>query len=82
MLSGCRIVELGAGPGLPGLFAAATGAHVCITDLAKVVPLIEQNIAANASCIRHVAPEIAQMAPRGDEETMPGGNALGSNADR
>lgn len=56
ILSGSRVVELGAGPGLPALFAAATGAHACITDLSKVVPLIDHNIRANAHAIRRVAP--------------------------
>lgn len=56
ILSGARVIELGAGPGLPALFAAATGARACITDLSKVVPLIDHNIRANAHAIRHVAP--------------------------
>lgn len=51
LLLGARVVELGAGPGLPGLFAASCGAVVTITDLAKVVPLIQQNIQANAVAV-------------------------------
>jgi hypothetical protein len=47
LLKGSRIVELGAGPGLPGLYAASAGANVTITDLDKVVPLIQENIRSN-----------------------------------
>lgn len=46
-LRGRHVLELGAGPGLPSLFAAKTGARCTVTDLEKVLPLIEQNIAAN-----------------------------------
>lgn len=61
-MAGSRVVELGAGPGLPGLYAAASGAHVCISDLAKVVPLIRENIIANAHTVQLVEPPAA--APR------------------
>jgi predicted nicotinamide N-methyase len=42
-----KVLELGAGPGMPGLFAAKLGSHSTITDLPKIVPLIERNIEAN-----------------------------------
>jgi tRNA1(Val) A37 N6-methylase TrmN6 len=44
---GMRCIELGAGVGLVGLALAAMGAHVTITDVAKVLPLMQANLAAN-----------------------------------
>jgi predicted nicotinamide N-methyase len=41
------ILELGAGPGMPGLYAAKRGARSSVTDLQKLVPLITRNIEAN-----------------------------------
>eukprot|EP00878_Enallax_costatus_P045544 GHUV01054954.1.p1 GENE.GHUV01054954.1~~GHUV01054954.1.p1 ORF type:complete len:230 (+),score=59.48 GHUV01054954.1:259-948(+) len=44
---GMRVIELGSGPGLAGLLVAKLGAHVTITDIAKVLPLIRENIHLN-----------------------------------
>ena len=44
---GSRIIEVGAGPGMPALYASLKGANSIITDLAKVLPLIQENIDAN-----------------------------------
>ena len=47
-LQGKSLLELGAGVGLPGIVAAATGASpVYITDRAHVVPLTAANVEAN-----------------------------------
>lgn len=45
--AGLKCVELGAGVGLVGLALAAMGAQVTITDVGKVLPLMQQNLAAN-----------------------------------
>ena len=51
-LHGKRLLELGAGPGAPSLFAAHRGAHCVITDVRKIVPLINTNIDSNCTAIR------------------------------
>lgn len=45
--NGKKVVELGAGCGLPGIAAAILGAEVFITDQANFVPLIKQNVIDN-----------------------------------
>ncbi|KAG2439293.1 hypothetical protein HXX76_004652 [Chlamydomonas incerta] len=44
---GARVVELGAGPGLAGIMLAKMGAKVHVTDIAKVLPIVEGNLASN-----------------------------------
>jgi len=46
-LKGKRLVELGAGCGMPGMVAAQLGAQVVLTDVPELRPLLECNVAAN-----------------------------------
>eukprot|EP00397_Hematodinium_sp_SG-2012_P066453 GEMP01099652.1.p1 GENE.GEMP01099652.1~~GEMP01099652.1.p1 ORF type:complete len:211 (+),score=34.28 GEMP01099652.1:30-635(+) len=54
-LSGARVLELGAGVGLPSMVCAKKGAvEVCITDCEDLVPLIKNNIAINSPWEREI----------------------------
>lgn len=46
-LRGLSIAELGAGTGLLGIWAATQGAHVVLTDLDELVPLLRDNVNLN-----------------------------------
>ncbi|KAI9510989.1 putative methyltransferase-domain-containing protein [Russula earlei] len=46
-LQGLNVLELGSGTGLVGLVAGYHGAHVCITDQAPLIPIMERNISLN-----------------------------------
>eukprot|EP00039_Didymoeca_costata_P006021 m.86877 g.86877 ORF g.86877 m.86877 type:complete len:441 (-) comp13075_c0_seq8:86-1408(-) len=48
-LKGCNIIELGAGPGLPGIVAACCGAKTVLTDQP---PLVDEICAPNAEANR------------------------------
>lgn len=44
---GQRVIELGSGPGLAGILLAKLGAKVLVSDIKKVLPLIERNLVIN-----------------------------------
>ena len=44
---GQRCIELGSGPGLAGILLAKLGAKVLVSDIKKVLPLIERNLELN-----------------------------------
>ncbi|KAG5179305.1 putative methyltransferase-domain-containing protein [Tribonema minus] len=46
-LRGMSVLELGAGTGLAGIVAARLGAHVVLTDQAKLLPQLQRNADAN-----------------------------------
>lgn len=50
-VAGAHILEAGAGTGVVGITAAALGAHVTLTDLPVIQPLLRSNIAANQQLI-------------------------------
>eukprot|EP00884_Botryococcus_braunii_P004350 jgi/Botrbrau1/13916/Bobra.136_2s0009.2 len=47
-IQGARVVEIGAGPGLVGIFLGLLGAQVILTDKEQVLPLLRQNLAENS----------------------------------
>lgn len=51
-LRGLRILELGAGVGTLGIALAMAGAHVVISDIPELLPLMEKNVQFNTSQIR------------------------------
>jgi predicted nicotinamide N-methyase len=50
-LRGARVLELGAGTGLPGLAAARLGAHVTLTDRPRALPLLRRNAEHNGLAV-------------------------------
>jgi predicted nicotinamide N-methyase len=44
---GQRVIELGAGPGLAGILLAKLGARALVSDIKKVLPLVERNLEIN-----------------------------------
>lgn len=48
-IKGLKVLELGSGTGLAGLFAAHLGASILLTDVASNVQLLQSNIQANAA---------------------------------
>ncbi|KAJ0409035.1 hypothetical protein ATCC90586_000622 [Pythium insidiosum] len=47
LLRGRQVIELGSGLGLVGIYCAMMGAHVTLTDMDEVIPLLHYNIRLN-----------------------------------
>ncbi|GLD92220.1 hypothetical protein PINS_up000753 [Pythium insidiosum] len=47
LLQGRHVIELGSGLGLVGIYCAMLGAHVTLTDMEEVIPLLDYNIRLN-----------------------------------
>ncbi|MBN3298766.1 MT21D methyltransferase, partial [Amia calva] len=57
------VVELGAGTGVVGLMAATLGAHVIVTDLEDLQPLLETNIQDNAALVSSGSVKAKSLEP-------------------
>ncbi|XP_015912193.3 protein N-lysine methyltransferase METTL21D [Parasteatoda tepidariorum] len=51
-MSGKMVVDIGSGTGVAGLFAAALGAKVILTDLPEIIPILEKNIQSNCKALK------------------------------
>jgi predicted nicotinamide N-methyase len=61
-LSGKNVLELGSGCGVAGLMAAAMGAaHVALTDLPAVLPVLKRNAERSAAAVAAVAADGSAM---------------------
>mmetsp|Transcript_2869 Transcript_2869/g.6861 ORF Transcript_2869/g.6861 Transcript_2869/m.6861 type:complete len:323 (+) Transcript_2869:54-1022(+) len=67
--SGQKVVELGAGCGLPGMVLARQGSRVTLTDVPWLLQLIEYNISANFSVDDPCRPRVAPLR-WGNQEDM------------
>eukprot|EP00930_Biecheleria_cincta_P009370 TRINITY_DN111105_c0_g1_i1.p1 TRINITY_DN111105_c0_g1~~TRINITY_DN111105_c0_g1_i1.p1 ORF type:complete len:217 (+),score=47.02 TRINITY_DN111105_c0_g1_i1:56-706(+) len=74
VIKNCKVVELGAGTGLVGLTASATGAaHVVLTDLPPALDALKANVAMNSK--RHADIEVQQLCWGSQEDLEAVGTA-------
>jgi len=81
-LKGARVIELGAGVGLPGLCAFRLGASdVVLTDVDARLPLLAENAKLNeADMLRRPGEELKERANVSGEETEGAGDAKGRDS--
>ena len=79
-LRGARVLELGAGTGLPGLAAARLGAQVTLTDRPRALPLLRRNAEHNGLSVSVVELEWGCTPPEWSQaETPPFNLVLGAD---
>nr|XP_018902706.1 PREDICTED: protein-lysine methyltransferase METTL21C-like [Bemisia tabaci] len=68
---GKKVLELGAGLGLPGLAAACLGGNVTVTDKPELLPWLQHGIDLNLKSIQNTSGEIrAEVLIWGDDEKI------------
>eukprot|EP00903_Cladosiphon_okamuranus_P005605 g5577.t1 len=72
-LEGKRVLELGAGCGLAGMYFALQGAHVTFTDLIEVVPLLQRNVTMNlgGQAVKSAHTSKCDAGGKGDKASAP-----------
>ncbi|KAI0291925.1 putative methyltransferase-domain-containing protein [Multifurca ochricompacta] len=70
-LQGLNVLELGSGTGLVGLVAGYLGAHVCVTDQAPLIPIMNRNVSLNRLQSNVVVAELDWAKPLTDMQQRP-----------